>query len=232
MVEISASLLSVGELDSTKLFLDLETAKIDYFHIDVMDGKFVKQDTTLRMMEYTNTISLVSSLGLDVHLMVEDPDEYIEKYIPFHPRFITFHIEAADLDNKDSRNYIEKLINKIKESGSMVGIAINPDTNIKAVEPYLNMVHMILVMTVVPGKGGQKLIPDTLTKVKRLKEYITNNSIDINIEVDGGINDITSKDAIKNGANILVVGSYLIAANDYKKTVNEIRTNEKEGYKK
>lgn len=230
MVEVSASLLSAENVDSTRLFLDLESSKIDYFHIDVMDGKFVENDTTKRMMEYTGSLSLVTSVGLDVHLMVSDPDKFIEEYIPFHPKFITFHIEAADLDNKDSKNYILHLIKKIKDSGTMVGIAINPDTDIKIIEPYLEMVHMVLIMTVVPGKGGQKLIPETIDKVKYLKEYITSNCIDINIEVDGGINDITSREVMENGASILVVGSYLLSSNDFKGIVKKIKTNEKEGF--
>ncbi len=229
MIEISASVLSAKDIDSSKLFLDLETANIDYFHIDVMDGKFVEKNTSETMKEYTNTISLVSNIGLDVHLMVENPDLYVEEYLPYRPRFITFHIEAVQRVEKESSNNIDKLIEKIKNAGSMVGVAIKPDTDIEVIKPYLNKIHMILVMTVEPGKGGQKLIPSTIDKVKEVKDYIDNHFLDTLIEVDGGINDITSKDVIDAGADILVVGSYLISANNYRDVVSKLKTNEKEG---
>ncbi|MCR5186834.1 MAG: ribulose-phosphate 3-epimerase [Clostridia bacterium] len=221
MVEVSASLLSVENIESTKLFLDLETAKIDYFHIDVMDGKFVEKNTLNQMYENASSIALVSSIGMDVHLMVKDVDKYVEEYLPFNPKIITFHIEAV----KDESDIL-KTINKIKSSGSRVGIAINPDTDIEKIKQYLDKIHVAFVMTVYPGKGGQKLIPETLDKVSKLKKYITENDLDTEIEVDGGINDLTYKDTIDAGADIIAVGSYLVFSDNFSETVKKIKTND------
>ena len=221
MVEVSASLLSVEKIESTKIFLDLETAKIDYFHIDVMDGKFVEKNTTTQMHENASSIALVSTIGMDVHLMVKDVDSYIEEYLPFNPKIITFHIEATS-----SEDEVLRLIDKIKMAGSRVGIAINPDTDIEKIKPFLDKIHVAFVMTVFPGKGGQKLIPETLDKVSKLKKYIIDNSLDTEIEVDGGINDTTYKDAMDAGADIIAVGSYLVFADDYAEVVKKINTND------
>ena len=223
-MEISASLLSVEKIDSTKLYLDLEMSKIDYFHIDVMDGQFVEKNTSDIMMSNTNSIALVTNTGIDVHLMVKDIDYYIEEYLPYNPQMISFHIEAT----KDENDTI-RLINRIKSSGSKVGIAINPDTSIECIKPYLGLVHMILIMTVYPGMGGQTLIPETLKKAYDLKEYIKENNLDTKIEVDGGINDKTAKDAVDAGADILVIGSYLTSAENYSEAVKKIKTNDERG---
>ena len=224
MIEISASILSASNVESTKLFLDLEVAKINYFHIDVMDGEFVEQDTSKRMIEYTNLISLVCNTDLDVHLMVKDVDRYIEEYLAFTPRIITFHLEA--IQNKDD---IEALIKKIKDAGCMVGLAINPDTSVELIKPYLDKIHVALVMTVVPGKGGQPLIPSTIGKIDDLRKYIEDNNLDTRIEVDGGINDVTSVQVIQSGADILVVGNYLISSSNYADAINKLKTNEERG---
>ena len=218
MTEISASILTVDKENAVHTFYNLETAKIDYFHIDVMDGKFVEKNNLELMKDYALTITHISNLGLDVHLMVEDIEEIADEYLMLEPKILTFHIEAAKTEERT-----KNLIDEIKNNGSRVGIAISPDTSIDAIKPYLNLIHMVLVMTVIPGKGGQKLIPKTLEKVKELKKYVNENQIDIDIEVDGGINDQTSKEAIESGANILVVGNYLISAENMNEAVNKIK---------
>ena len=218
MIEISASLLKVNKEDAVHTMYNLETAKINYFHIDVMDGKFVENNNLELMKDYALTASHISNLGLDVHLMVEDIEQIADEYLMLDPEIVTFHIEASKTEER-TKNIIEE----IKNNGSRVGIAISPDTKIEEIVKYLPYVHLVLVMTVVPGKGGQKLIPETLEKVKELKEYIDNNNIDIDIEVDGGINDITSKEAIESGANILVAGNYLTSAENLKEAVNRLK---------
>ena len=218
MTEISASILTVDKENAVHTFYNLETAKIDYFHIDVMDGKFVEKNNLELMKDYALTITHISNLGLDVHLMVEDIEEIADEYLMLEPKILTFHIEAAKTEERT-----KNLIDEIKNNGSRVGIAISPDTPIDVIKPYLNLIHMVLVMTVIPGKGGQKLIPKTLEKVKELKKYVNENQIDIDIEVDGGINDQTSKEAIESGANILVVGNYLISAENMNEAVNKIK---------
>ena len=218
MVEVSASLLSLEKENAIKTLYNLEVAKIDYFHIDVMDGKFVEKNTTEIMKDYALTISHISNLGLDVHLMVEDIEEFIDEYSMLEPKIITFHIEAV----KDEER-VKNIIDEIKNCGSKVGIAINPDTSINEIKQYLKYIHMVLVMTANPGKGKQKLMPETLEKVKELEEYLCENNLDIDIEVDCGINDVTAKEAIKAGANILAVGSYLTSSENITEAVKSVR---------
>lgn len=218
MTEISASILNLEEENATKKMYNIETAKIDYFHIDVMDGKFVKNNNLELMKNYALTVSHISNLGIDVHLMVENVEEYVEEYLDLNPQIITFHIEASKSEERT-----QKIIDLIKQNGSRVGLAISPDTDLENIKPYLKYIHLVLVMTVVPGLGGQKLIPETLEKVCELKKYIEENNIDIDIEVDGGINDITAKEATQAGANILVVGKYLITSDNLSETVNKLK---------
>ena len=218
MVEVSTSVLSVKKEEAVKTFYNLETAKTDYFHIDVMDGKFVEQNTIAKMQEYTNAIKQISNLPLDVHLMVEDIETNINAYLPYEPYLITFHLEAC----KDQKQ-VFKVIQYIKENNVKVGIAIKPNTNIEEVYEYLPYIHLVLVMTVEPGYGGQKLIPETIEKVKQLKDYITENNLPIDIEVDGGIN-LENKEELKQaGASILVAGSSIINSENFKETLEKIK---------
>lgn len=218
MIEISASVLKVEKENATRMFYNLETAKINYFHIDAMDGKFVENNNLELMKDYALTISHISNLGLDVHLMVEDVEEIVDEYLMLEPEIITFHIEATK-DEERTKN----IIREIKSSGTRVGIAVSPNTSIDEIKPYLNSIHMVLIMTVIPGKGGQKLIKETLEKVKELKKYINENNIDIDIEVDGGINDKTAIDAVNSGANILVAGNYLTSAENINEAVQNLK---------
>ncbi len=218
MTEVSASILTVEKDNATQMFYDLEVAKINYFHIDVMDGKFVERDTTSTMKDYALTISHISNLGLDVHLMVENVEEFMDEYLMLEPEILTFHIEATKTEER-TKNIIEQ----IKDGGSRVGISISPDTDLEMIKPYLSQIHMVLVMTVVPGKGGQKLIPETLEKVKALRKYVDENGLDIDIEVDGGINGETAELAKEAGANILVAGNYLVTAENLKEAVQSLK---------
>ena len=219
MVEISASLLNLNKENANRKIYDKKKKKIDCFHIDVMDGQFVENNNVDLMKDYALITSHISNLGIDVHLMVNNIEEFVEEYLSLSPRIITFHIESS----KDEDRTL-KLIKKIKESGTKVGIAISPDTNIDEIKKYLGMIHMVLVMTVIPGKGGQSLIPKTIQKIKNLREYINEKKIDIDIEADGGINGENAKDVIKAGANILVIGTYLLNSENYFETVKSIKT--------
>lgn len=221
MVEISTSILSVETGNEAETFLLLEKSKTDYFHIDVMDGKFVKQDTYQKMIQYSNYIKRISNLPLDVHLMVEDVETGIEVFSADEPNIITFHLEAC----KDKEE-VMKHIQHIKEKGSRVGIAIKPETKIEEVYEYLPYVHMCLIMTVEPGKGGQTLITDMLAKISELKTYIEKKNLEIDIEVDGGINLKTAPRVKKAGANILVAGTAILIATNYKEIIDELREEE------
>ena len=210
MVEISTSVLTVEKEKIMRTIYDLEVAKTDYVHIDVMDGKFVEAFTSSIMEEYCGYMKSVSTLPLDVHLMVEDIKKYVDIYLNYEPNIITFHIEAV----KSEEDAVE-IINYIKSNNCKVGIAVNPATDIKKVYNLLDKVHMVLVMTVVPGEGGQPLIEDTLTKIADLKKYIEENDFDIDIEADGGIK-LNNVDKVKSaGANIIVSGTGIVKQDDF-----------------
>ena len=217
-MEISTSILTVEKENAIKTFYDLETAKTDYFHIDIMDGKFVEKNTEEMMYEYASTIKHISNIPLDVHLMVEDVKEHIDKYIPLNPSIITFHYEACKDDEE-----VEYLINYIKENEIKPSISIKPNTDVEKITKFIPLVNMVLVMTVEPGKGGQKLIPECLKKAQEIKEYIDNNNLDAFVEVDGGVNKETI-DGVRNAkVDIAVSGSAIINAEDFKQAITELR---------
>lgn len=218
MIEISTSILSVKKGEEAETFFKLEKAKTDYFHIDVMDGKFVEKDTYDKMLEYASYIKRISNLPLDVHLMVENIDEAIEDFLAVEPNIITFHYEAC----KDKEE-VMKYINKIKQNNCKVGLSVKPNTDIKEIYEFLPYIHMCLIMTVEPGKGGQTLLTDMVDKISTLEKYIDENNIEIDIEVDGGIN-LKTADSVKDaGANILVSGTAILMANDFKVIIDELR---------
>lgn len=218
MVEISTSILSVDSEKSMKIFYDLETAHTDYFHIDVMDGKFVEADTTAKMEKYSEYLNHITLIPLDVHLMVENVKEYVDKFLVFKPNTITFQIEAL----KTKQEVID-IIKYIQSNNCKAGIAIKPNTKIEEITEYLQYLHQVTVMTVEPGKGGQKLIECTIDKISELNKYIEENNLDIDIEADGGIN-IDNVEKIKQaGANIIVAGTAIIDSEDFKQTINELK---------
>ncbi len=218
MVEVSTSILTMEKGEETKTIFALETAKTDYFHIDVMDGKFVEKNTYKKMMENSSYIKRISNLPLDVHLMVEDVKTAVDDFLAVEPNIITFHYEAC----KDSSEVLD-IIKYIKENNCKVGLAIKPNTKLEDIYEFLPYIHMCLVMTVEPGKGGQKLIKATVDKVRDLKKYINDNNIEIDIEVDGGINLVTANTVKEAGANILVSGTAILMAKDYKVIIDELK---------
>ena len=218
MVEVSTSILSVKKGEEAETFFALEKAKTDYFHIDVMDGKFVKKDTYQKMLEYASYIKRISNLPLDVHLMIEDVQAGIEDFLSVEPNIITFHLEAC----RDENEVIE-LIKLIKENNCKVGISVKPDTEIEKVYKFLPYIHMCLVMTVEPGKGGQTLLTDMINKIETLKKYVSENNLEIDIEADGGINLRTVQSVKNAGANILVAGTAILSAVDYKTIIDDLK---------
>ena len=218
MVEISTSILNVDKENAMKTFYDLEVAKTDYYHIDVMDGKFVEKNTTELMYDYANSIKHISNIPLDVHLMVENVQEYIEQYLELKPHFITIHYEAF----KDKKE-IKKTLQYLKENDIQCGLSIKPKTKIEEIYEFLPQLSLFLMMTVEPGKGGQKLIPETIEKIRKLKEYIYQNNLETFIEADGGINTENAAILRDAGVDIMVVGSCIINSDDYKKTIKELK---------
>lgn len=218
MVEISTSILGVDKEKSIKTFYDLEVAGTDYYHIDVMDGKFVEKNTEEKMYTFTNEIKQMSNIPLDIHFMVENIKENIDRYLTFKPHIITFHLEAC----KDKEE-VKKHIKYLQENGVKCGVSIKPNTDVEEIFEFLPYLHLCLVMTVEPGKGGQKLIPETVDKVRTLKKYIEENKLDTYIEVDGGINLETVNLVKEAGADIIVAGSAIISAENYKDVINELK---------
>ncbi len=218
MPEISVSILTVEKENAVSTFYNLETAKVDYFHIDVMDGKFVEKNNSELMKEYALTISHISNVGLDVHLMVENVEEIMDEYIPLEPKIITFHYEAIKEKLK-----IMEIINDIKNNGIQVGISICPETPVESIKEFLPYIHQVLIMTVVPGKGGQKLMPETLEKIKELKKYTLDNDLEIDIEADGGINYDTVQSVKEAGCDRLVSGSYITNSENFSESVKNLK---------
>lgn len=217
-MEVSASILSVKKENCIQTFYNLETSGIDYFHIDVMDGEFVKNNTTKIMTEYTEYLNTITNIPLDVHLMVKDVMAYVKSYLVFEPRSITIHYEAASSE-EELLNWIQY----IKEQNCKVGISVKPNTNIEEIYKFLPYIHTVLVMTVEPGEGGQKLIPETIEKVKKLKKYLQENNLEVEIEADGGINEDNAKVLKDAGCDIIVAGTSIVSSNDYKETVRKLK---------
>ncbi len=218
MVEISASILNAEKEKIVKTIYNLETAGVDYFHIDVMDGKFVSNNTTELMHEYCGYLKNITNVPLDVHLMVEDAKEYIDMFLPYSPNIITIHYEAVK-----NMNELIDYIDYIHANNCKAGIAIKPNTEVSEIFELLKYANVVLVMTVEPGEGGQKLINDTINNVVELKKYIEENNIDTIIEADGGITEENAQYLKDAGAEVLVVGTALLKSTDYKGTVANIK---------
>lgn len=218
MIEVSTSLLNMIKGKESETIFALEKAKTDYFHIDVMDGKFVEKDTYNYMLEVSSYIKRISNLPMDVHLMIEDVKKGINDFSSVEPNVITFHLEAC----KDEKEVFE-YINLIKENNSKVGISVKPNTPIEEIYKYLPYIHTCLVMTVEPGKGGQTLLSEMINKIKKIKKYVDENGLEIDIEADGGINLNTCEDVKDAGANVLVSGTAILMAKDYKEIIDELK---------
>ena len=220
MVEIATSILNIKKEEAIKTLYNLEEAKTDYFHIDVMDGKFVTNNTNELMLNYCEYLNSITNLPLDVHLMVEDVKTYIDSYLVFEPNRITIHWEA--LNNKDEAL---KWLKYIKENNCRVGISIKPKTNVEEIYELLPYIHQVLIMTVEPGKGGQAFMPEMIQKIEQLKEHLEKNKLEVDIEVDGGINLENIEAVKKAGANIIVAGTSIINSNDPKDTIKKMKQN-------
>ena len=217
-MEISTSLLSVKKEDIIQTIYNLEVAKTDYFHIDVMDGRFVENDTSETMRIYCEYLNQITNVPIDVHLMVTNVKEYIDSYSIFNPNIITFHYEAC----KDKEE-VNKYINQIKERECQVGLAIKPNTKVDDMIEFFPKINLLLIMSVEPGKGGQEFIASTLEKIKYAKEKIDESGLDTEIEVDGGINIENAKDVKEEGATIAVSGTAIIKSKDYSYAIRKIK---------
>ena len=208
-MKLSVSILSA--YNRIECIKKLNNTNIDYFHIDIMDGKFV--DNKELPINEVNKLSKYMEKPLDIHLMVERPLDYINNLNNETIRNITIHEEI----NGDKI----KIINRIKDKGYKAGLSIKPNTDISKLIPYLDYIDIILIMSVEPGLGGQKFIPETVEKIDNLNKLLNNYNKNIEIEVDGGINNQTIK-LLKNKINISVVGSYITKSDNYQDKINNL----------
>ena len=216
-IKISPSILSCNFSKLGEEIESLEKAGADLIHIDVMDGHFVPNITI--GPEVIKKIRPLTKVPFDVHLMISPVDNFIEDFANAGSDIITIHPEAT----KD----LKKSIELIKKFNKKVGISLNPNSEIILVEPYLNDIDLILVMSVNPGFAGQKFKPEVLKKLEKIKKIIVSKNLKIDLEIDGGISFQNSMDAKNAGANILVSGSTIFNENngDLKKNIGLLRTN-------
>ena len=210
MTKVSISILDCDFENITSEIKKINDNKIDLIHIDIMDGKFVNNQT--EKLFNLNKISSLTNLKYDIHMMVEEPLDKIDEYIKYEPEIISIHIEK-------NSNLID-CIRKIKSNNINVGVAINPDTNISELYDIIELIDLVLIMSVHPGKGGQKFIKETIDKVTGINNKKSKNNFIIS--VDGGVNNTNSKDLIKSGADILVSGSYLVKSENLNKSIKSL----------
>lgn len=214
-VEVSPSILSANFLNLEKDILDVYKGGAKYLHFDVMDGHFVPNISFGSVI--LKQISKAHLLINDVHLMITDPDKYLLDFINSGADIITFHYEALKSDDE-----IFALINRIKSYKVKVGISIKPNTNVDAIAKFLPFVDLVLVMSVEPGFGGQKFMFNSVEKIENLVKIRGESGYNFLIEVDGGINNETSKLCIEAGVDILVAGSYIYNKEDKKAAIESL----------
>ncbi|MBO0959157.1 ribulose-phosphate 3-epimerase [Neobacillus sp. MM2021_6] len=213
MVKIAPSILSADFSKLGEEIIAVEKAGADYIHIDVMDGHFVPNITIGPLI--VDAIRPLTKLPLDVHLMIENPDQYIEAFTKAGADYITVHVEAC--------RHLHRTIQNIKSYGIKAGVVLNPATPVETIQHVIGDIDMVLLMSVNPGFGGQKFIPEVLPKIRKVKDMADQEGLVIEIEIDGGVNPETAKQCIEAGANVLVAGSAIYNQPDYETAISLIR---------
>jgi len=193
----------------------VEDAGADWIHCDIMDGHFVENISF--GPEIVRVLRGLTSLPLDVHLMIEHPDHYVPRFVKAGANSITVHVEP------EAKHDIESTLLQIRETGCRAGLTLNPGTPFDLIEPFLDKIDLLLIMTVHPGFGGQSFRADQMHKVKRARSLIRK----LDIEVDGGINADTARLSIENGANVLVAGTSIFHSKDYANAIRQLRSESK-----
>jgi ribulose-phosphate 3-epimerase len=213
MVKIAPSILSADFAKLGQEIKEVEKGGADYIHVDVMDGHFVPNITIGPLI--VNAIRPHTSLPLDVHLMIQQPDQYIESFVKAGADIITVHVEAC--------THLHRTIQLIKGFGVKAGVVINPATPVSTIEHIIDDVDMVLLMTVNPGFGGQAFIESVVPKIEQVSQMVKERNLSIDIEIDGGVNSETAQRCIDAGANVLVAGSAVFNKQDRAKAIRDIR---------
>jgi len=213
MVKIAPSLLSANFMRLEEEINNIQNAGADILHLDVMDGHFVPNLTF--GLPIIKQIKEIAKIPIDVHLMVTNPDQYLSKLGKWNIDYVSFHQEAE--------NHIHRQLNVLKKHGSKAGIAINPATPIETIFPVVEEMDFVLIMSVNPGFGGQSFIPVVYDKIKKLRNFANNINPGLEIEVDGGVNNLIAPKLISNGTNILVAGSYIFGSDNYMETISSLK---------
>jgi ribulose-phosphate 3-epimerase len=212
-VKIAPSILSAdfGRLaDEVKA---IEAAGADYVHVDVMDGRFVPNITIGPLV--VEAVKRATSLPLDVHLMIVEPEKYVPEFIKAGASIVTVHVEASP--------HLHRTLQQIRALGAKAGVVLNPSTSLTTIEEVLGDLDQVLLMSVNPGFGGQAFIPQTVDKVRRLRAMFDAKGLKVDIEVDGGINAETAKQVVAAGATVLVAGNAVFKAKDYRAAIAALR---------
>ncbi|MGE8204129.1 ribulose-phosphate 3-epimerase [Heyndrickxia sp. NPDC080065] len=213
MVKIAPSILSANFAKLAEEIHDVEKGGADYIHIDVMDGHFVPNITLGPLV--VEAIRPITKLPLDVHLMIQHPDHYIESFAKAGADYITVHVEAC--------THLHRTIQQIKSYSVKAGVVLNPATPVETIQHVLEDIDMVLLMTVNPGFGGQSFIHSVIPKIHQVKQMIDAKGLNIEIEVDGGINPETAKLCYEAGANVLVAGSAIYKHQDRETAIKGLR---------
>jgi len=213
MVKIAPSILSADFSKLGEEIIAVDQAGADYIHIDVMDGHFVPNITIGPLI--VEAVRPVTKLPLDVHLMIENPDQYVEAFAKAGADYITVHVEAC--------RHLHRTIQSIKSFGIKAGVVLNPATPVESIQHIISDIDMVLLMSVNPGFGGQTFIPEVLPKIRKVKEMAEQKGLSLEIEIDGGVNPETARQCIEAGANVLVAGSAVYNQEDYKQAISQLR---------
>lgn len=214
MVKIAPSILSADFSKLGEEILAVEKAGADYIHIDVMDGHFVPNITIGPLI--VEAIRPITKLPLDVHLMIENPDQYLEAFAKAGADYMTVHVEAC--------RHLHRSIQMIKTLGVKAGVVLNPATPVDTIQHMIGDIDMVLLMSVNPGFGGQKFIPEVLPKISQVKQMAEAKGLTIEIEVDGGVNPETALMCTRAGANVLVAGSAIYNQENYAKAISQLKS--------